>query len=231
MITRPDCDARTGVPFGTAMSTPACRRPQRWPNGDTTGPFAGQIRPPDPRLIGALALPPPPPPEAPAADACAARMRARTAACSRSSAFRSPSRCARSSRAAASRPRRLPRASASALCRSTSRELAQLVGQLLGLALELAHAGDDRAVLLGDPVEERGAVEHVREPVGLEDHREDVRLVVLVDRDESRGQDLGRLLQASTQPHQPVLRDLEPVLHALHLRALLLQRTLQLLLA
>src|SRR5688572_6442319 len=73
MITRPDCDARTAVPFGTAMSTPACRRPQRWPKGDTTGPFAGQIRPPDPRLIGALALPPPPPPEAPAAEACADR--------------------------------------------------------------------------------------------------------------------------------------------------------------
>ena len=35
--------ARIGVPAGTAMSTPACRRPQRMPNGDTTGPFTGQM--------------------------------------------------------------------------------------------------------------------------------------------------------------------------------------------
>ena len=43
------------MPAGTAMSTPACSRPQRMPNGDTTGPLTGQIIPPEPGLIGPAA--------------------------------------------------------------------------------------------------------------------------------------------------------------------------------
>jgi hypothetical protein len=106
-------------------------------------------------------------------------------------------------------------------------ELLELVREPRRLALELADARDDHAVLRGDPLEEGGPVEHVREAVGLEDHGEDVRLVVLVHLDEARRQRVRRLVKPRAQPHQPVLRHLEAVLHALHLRALLLQRALQ----
>ena len=41
----PAAAAWIGVPYGTPMSIPACSRPQRYPNGLTTGPLTGQIRP------------------------------------------------------------------------------------------------------------------------------------------------------------------------------------------
>ena len=42
----------SGVPVGAAMSMPACRRPQRVPNGEVKVPLTGQIRRPLPRRIG-----------------------------------------------------------------------------------------------------------------------------------------------------------------------------------
>src|SRR3954469_1633609 len=44
-MTVPDAAAWIGVPYPTPMSMPSCIRPQRIPNGLTTGPLTGQIRP------------------------------------------------------------------------------------------------------------------------------------------------------------------------------------------
>ena len=51
-ITRPLFAARIGVPTGAGMSTPACSRPQRMPNGEDTVPLIGQMSPPEPGRIG-----------------------------------------------------------------------------------------------------------------------------------------------------------------------------------
>src|SRR3954451_1794468 len=45
-MTVPAAEAWTGVPLGTAMSTPSCMRPQRHPNGLVTGPDTGHWKPP-----------------------------------------------------------------------------------------------------------------------------------------------------------------------------------------
>jgi len=70
-----------GVPDGTAMSMPACKRPQRIPNGLTTGPFTGQINP----LAEGVEGDPPP--------AICARMRESAAASAFASAIQSCSCC------------------------------------------------------------------------------------------------------------------------------------------
>src|SRR5437763_12255492 len=44
-MTVPEAAAWIGVPYGTPMSMPSCIRPQRIPNGLTTGPSTGQTRP------------------------------------------------------------------------------------------------------------------------------------------------------------------------------------------
>ena len=46
-MTVPLAAAWIGVPYPTPMSMPACSRPQRSPNGLTTGPLTGQISPLD----------------------------------------------------------------------------------------------------------------------------------------------------------------------------------------
>src|ERR687897_54704 len=44
-MTLPDAAAAIGVPYPAAMSIPSCIRPQRQPNGLTTGPLTGQTKP------------------------------------------------------------------------------------------------------------------------------------------------------------------------------------------
>src|ERR671937_318431 len=44
-MTRPAAAAWIGVPYATAISMPVCMRPQRIPNGLTTGPLTGQMKP------------------------------------------------------------------------------------------------------------------------------------------------------------------------------------------
>src|SRR4029450_6821059 len=44
-MTWPDAAAWIGVPYETPMSIPVCMRPQRIPNGLTTGPLTGQMNP------------------------------------------------------------------------------------------------------------------------------------------------------------------------------------------
>ena len=180
---------------GTAMSTPACSRPQRCPKGETTGPLTGQISWPEPCLTGAAA-------------GDGLELRCVTRACSASSARRSPSSCTRlSCTCAEDRPALVAHVGQLVLRRDElvlrSRDLVALgedrvrrvldllleLGEqlllLLGLRLQDADALDDRLVLLGDALEELGAVEQVGEAVGLEDHGERVGLVVLVDLDEA----------------------------------------------
>ena len=57
-----------------------------------------------------------------------------------------------------------------------------------GLGLRGADAVDDPAVLVADAVDELRARDQVLEAVGLEDHRDDVGLVGLVDLDQPVGQ-------------------------------------------
>src|SRR5215213_88903 len=218
--TRPESAAWIAVPDGTAMSMPACRRPHRIPKGDTTGPFTGQISAPLPCFTGPSKVWP-----APWRAAC-------TRACSRSRAARSPSSATRLSRTCASAPRLSSRAVARAgelvldcgdlvaLAEDALRgELLLLleVGELDRLVprrvAELPHAVGDVAILLGDALEELGALEQVAEAVGRQDHGEGVRRVGLVDLDEAGGEDAARRGELAAKPLQPVARLLEPVAH------------------
>jgi hypothetical protein len=77
------------------------------------------------------------------------------------------------------------------------------------------HAVDDARVLLGHPLHELGALEQVGEPVGVEDHGHDVRLVGLVELDEPLAQRGARLGQPGAQLDEPdallAQQGLEPV--------------------
>ena len=67
------------------------------------------------------------------------------------------------------------------------------------LGLRAPDAVDDPRVLLGDALHELGPLQHVREAVGLEDHRHDVGLVGLVALDQPVAQRRARLGQARAQ--------------------------------
>ena len=194
----PDCAARIGVPAGTAMSTPACRRPQRMPKGETIGPLTGQTRPPAPGRIG---------PAAPGAEPFwAAASCDWTRAFAASSSRRSPSRCLRLSRVLASAEALSERTAANGRGgRRAARDGRDLVaprldrGGDLGLALlELvevvggarrlgaggADAVDDARVLVRHALHELRAIEQVGEAV-REHHGHDVGLVGLVELDQA----------------------------------------------
>src|SRR4051794_41896552 len=82
--TVPDAAAAIGVPPGTAISTPACSRPQRMPKPDAIGPLTGQISPLEPLRTGAEAV----------VGACeATRAEAADAAAAAARRARVPARC------------------------------------------------------------------------------------------------------------------------------------------
>ena len=92
-------------------------------------------------------------------------------------------------------------------------ELGQQALGLLGARLEHLHARDDLAVLVGDPLQELGALQQVGEAVGLEDHGERVGLVGLVELDQPVGQRDAAGLQLGAGARQAVARHLEVVAH------------------
>ena len=215
------------------MSTPACRRPQRMPNG-------GRDRPVDGPDQAARAL----------ADRAGRRRPGRTAsaastaACSFSSAREVALevvavRAGRGERARLDRRAR-PR---SAFWRSTSRSLIAATSAAAAatsavtlrwrsssasrrfsvgdrLRLRLPDAVDDARVLLRDALHELRALEQVGEAVGLEDHGDDVGLVGLVELHEPVAQRGARLGQPRAQPHQADALAAQLVLDARELGAL-----------
>ena len=82
-----------------------------------------------------------------------------------------------------------------------------------GLVAQSADAVGDLAVLVGDALEELGALEQVAEAVGLEHHGQRVGGVGLVDLHEPRGEQPARGGQLAAQARQAVAGDLEPVAH------------------
>ena len=197
----PQSAARIGVPVGAAMSMPACRRPQRMPKGDVKVPFTGQISRPLPRRIGP-APPPAPPGQGAARSGPAARSSAARSSSGRARRWRVPpparvrrplrsvrsSPCAeaRRSRVEAMSSRRRRIVSAAVCLRSSS--LASSPSAFSARALSTFTRVDDLAVLVGDPLEELGALEQVGEAVGLEHHGERVGLVGLVELDQAVGE-------------------------------------------
>src|SRR5687767_7575927 len=87
----------------------------------------------------------------------------------------------------------------------------ELEGLVLRLVAEAAHAVGDLASLVRDAVEELGALEQVAEAVGLEDHRERVGRVGLVDLHEAGGENAARRGEVAAEPLVPVARLLQPV--------------------
>ena len=92
-------------------------------------------------------------------------------------------------------------------------ELGEQALGLLRAGLEHLHTRDDLAVLVGDPLQELGALQQVREAVGLEDHRESVGLVGLVELDEPVGQRGAAGFQLGAGAREAVACDLEVVTH------------------
>src|SRR2546421_4562009 len=113
-MTVPEAAAWPGVPLGTPMSIPACRRQtpprQRYPKPLVTGPDTGQIRPLDDSPV-----PEDPDPDDPCAWICAAS-EALAASCE----ARSSSSCRRVDLTLTSSCSLLARIAASALCWETS---------------------------------------------------------------------------------------------------------------
>ena len=89
-----------------------------------------------------------------------------------------------------------------------------------------AHAVGDLAVLVGDAVEELGALEQVAEAVGGEDHGERVGRVGLVDLHEPGRQHPARRDELAAQPLEPVARCLQAVADGEQLRLLLVEAAL-----
>ena len=77
-----------------------------------------------------------------------------------------------------------------------------------------------RASCSRDALHELRALEQVGEAVGLEDHRDDVGLVGLVELDEPVGERGARLGEAGAQPREPDPLAAQLVLHARQLGAL-----------
>ena len=200
------------------MSIPSCMWPQRMPNPETTGPFTGQIKPCPPELIGP-----------------AGRAPVLAASCSAifwEISVRSPSRsscCLRTATSVACCFRRAVAElrGAPIELHPRRRELLLARGDLvarrpdgvdgdLHLVPQLADAGDDVVVLVLERPHVLGPRHEVVEAVRLEQHRDQVRLVRLVDRDQALLEDLDRLAQA-------LLQHVEPGLGLIELRLLLSQ--------
>ena len=197
------------------------------PNEPVTVPFTGQIRRPLPLRIGPAGRRPgscgcrparapsrPGPPRTPGASRARWRARSRRPLRSRAQlALRGGQAVARGGDVVAPAQDRLGRGLLAVL------ELGQQSLGLLGARLEHLHARHDRAVLVGDPLQELGALEQVGEAVGLEHHRERVGLVGLVELHQPVGQRRAALLQLRAGPRQAVARDLEVVAHGQQLVA------------
>ena len=82
--------------------------------------------------------------------------------------------------------------------------------KVLGLVAQRMDAVDDRRVLLLDRVQVAVALEQVVEAVGLEDHRDGVGLVGLVDIDEPGREDVHRDVEALAKCDQVVDLTVEP---------------------
>ena len=93
----------------------------------------------------------------------------------------------------------------------------QLVRLIAGAVAQAPHEPGDLAVLVGDSVEELGALEQVGEAVGLEHHREHVGRVGLVDLDEPVGERAARRGEPPLEALGAVACDLEPVADRQHL--------------
>ena len=219
------------MPLPTAMSTPACRRPQRIPKGETTGPFTGQTS-------RSAALP-----DRAAGDALRGErgLHARLLGLERAQVAleRNAAVAHRGERAALVCPRRgelVARGDELALGGGDLvalrqdplggellllLELGELDGLVVGLVAQVAHPVGDLAVLLGDALEELGPLEQVAEPVRLEDDGQGVRAVRLVDLDEPGGQHAAGGVELAAQPLEPVARLLELVAHRLEQLGLL----------
>ena len=204
------------------MSMPACRRPQRIPKGETTGPFTGQISCPLPCLNV--------PPEATLDGAPATR------ACSRSSAARSPSRRTRLSCTWASAPRLSARAEASwsraptswfstAAIWSRSRRIRSAAScsrssrSASWIAWSCARSRSPRTSSVisrsWSEMRSRNSARSSRspKPSDVEDHGERVGRVGLVDLDQPGGEHPARGRELAAQPLEPVARRLQPVAH------------------
>ena len=168
------------------------------PNGETTGPFTGQISCPLPCLIGAAGCRrcalerglrrAPAPPRArrgrPRARAALAHLgeRAAPVGARRRELVARRRRAGPAPAAIWSRSRRMRSA---ASCSRCSRSASWSAWSCARVA-QPPHAVGDLAVLVGDAVEELGALEQVAEAVGLEDHGERVGRVRLVDLHQAR---------------------------------------------
>ncbi len=191
------------MPAGTAMSIPSCMLPQRIPNPEATGPSTGQMNPLEPPRIG------------PGRDSRRGRggggllqllldLALKVADVALElldvGVRRSPSAACLSACAA---DRSASRASSETRVRVSSRFLAAISSRaarirshgVLGLVPQVADPDDDVLVLLLDPVQVLVSLEQVLEAIGLEDHREHVRGVRLVDRDEAPLEHVERALQ------------------------------------
>src|SRR5918996_149109 len=77
--------------------------------------------------------------------------------------------------------------------------------RVTGLVAQAANAIDDRRVLLLDPPQVLVAVQHVVEAVGVQDHRQRIRLVRFVDRNQAVGEDAQRAVQGRLQDLKTML--------------------------
>ena len=102
------------------------------------------------------------------------------------------------------------RSSSAFLAAISSRACADLAHEVLGLVAKVADPVHDARVLVLDAVEVVVAVDEVVEAVGVEDHRERVGLIRLVDLDEALGKDLQRAAEPLAKGVEAGRLGLEP---------------------